>query len=447
MPAIFKASEFLCSSCISDYGLKRLVEQAGTALRCSSCLHEHSPAVTFGKLSGWMKEIWVKWVEVEWESIDIHTSTGPVLKDLSGIQGKPAREFLADMTGLSGGALNTVLQLLELSNNAECTTIYKKINIGPTQAATRWAMCSLGIRYQQRFYNRSAERFWEELFRNVDTMKRYRLPTTLFPAPIGGVSFDDNVVRSMAAGSLKLYRARKVEHSNHIEYLDENATTQFKNPPSEFSSEGRMNPAGISYLYAALDRDTCVAELRPSIGDKVVTAELEIIDELRLLDFSALENSLHDHKVSYFDDEFEENEIRSKLVTDLHGLISKPVTPHQKSDYLMTQFMAEYLANRHKSKIDGIIFASSQRLGGVNVVVFPQLTPDFKLDNLPQDEDEYSLYQVMCDPQKVTVHSGCMNVNVIPGSLVLHHIKAVCYEYDIAKVKDGKTGLLSEEDY
>ena len=54
-------------------------------------------------------------------------------------------------------------------------------------------------------------------------------------------------------------------------------------PPESFRRAGRLNPAGIPAFYAAFDLDTCVAELRPSVGEGVAAAEFEITQSIFVL--------------------------------------------------------------------------------------------------------------------------------------------------------------------
>jgi hypothetical protein len=130
----------------------------------------------------------------------------------------------------------------------------------------------------------------------------------------------------------------------------------------------REAQASGSYFYGAEDRETCVAELRPSISEKLISAEFKIVHNLRLLDMTLLSRGQHEQETSMFDDDFFEKLIHRKLLRKLHWLTSQPVLDEDKFEYLPTQAMAEYLARRIDPRIDGVIFESVQRQGGRNVV-------------------------------------------------------------------------------
>ena len=109
--------------------------------------------------------------------------------------------------------------------------------------------------------------------------------------------------------------------------------------------------------------------------------------------------------------------------------ISAPVLPHNEAlDYLPTQMIAEYLAEKHESKLDGIIFESVQHEGGKNVVLFhhsslvkPLVYPegaevDVRISG-HADEDDFTIesYDVG------TELSECPEVGVIEKNEKIHY--------------------------
>jgi hypothetical protein len=58
-------------------------------------------------------------------------------------------------------------------------------------------------------------------------------------------------------------------------------------PPCNKATSGRINPAGISYLYVAENAHTAIVEVRPIIGQMVSVAEIETKKKLKLFDFCA----------------------------------------------------------------------------------------------------------------------------------------------------------------
>ena len=95
------------------------------------------------------------------------------------------------------------------------------------------------------------------------------------------------MVRSIAHGE-RLYRARHAQNQKQVEGIIGNPAGQFGLTPRHLASSQRMTPNGISALYCALERETCLSEIRSITGDHVVSAALTPIGELKLLDLTVL---------------------------------------------------------------------------------------------------------------------------------------------------------------
>jgi hypothetical protein len=118
-----------------------------------------------------------------------------------------------------------------------------------------------------------------------------------------------------------------------------------------------MNPVGIPVFYGALSIDTAIAEVRPSVGSRVVVGTFHVTRKIRLLDLPRL----GDHWLgSIFDSGYADALSRQKFLETFHWMISRPVQPSDEPlEYIPTQIVAEYVAN--VLKFDGILFASAQR--------------------------------------------------------------------------------------
>lgn len=133
-------------------------------------------------------------------------------------------------------------------------------------------------------------------------------------------------------------------------------------PPSGITSAGRINPCGISYLYAAGDLKTSVLEVRPVITQYVSIAEIEITEDCVMFDFSK-KNIPNNEKV---------------LLQGIdYGVISQYFSQPNyggESYYHVTQYVSEYIKNIKDSSgnciFDGICFNSSLNPEGINYVLF-----------------------------------------------------------------------------
>jgi len=168
-----------------------------------------------------------------------------------------------------------------------------------------------------------------------------------------------------------IFRAREASERGEQEKIYRQRRRQLGAPPPGIAGSGRMNAAGISVFYGSFDRDTCVAELRTSVGGYAIAGRFEILRPLRVLDLTLLEAD--PERLSYFHAHYTERMAYSAFMRGFHAEIRRAVIPGRETlDYLPTQVIAEYLWSRADPSIDGIVFGSAQITDSANnVVLFP----------------------------------------------------------------------------
>lgn len=158
----------------------------------------------------------------------------------------------------------------------------------------------------------------------------------------------------------QLYRARIQADDSAI------PLNEMGRPDAASVKNGRANPVGIPYLYAASTPETAIAETRPHPGDLLSVAQFKVISPLRLL------NLMHPRKtISPFavEDEGELYALRHDLafLCHLESELSKPILPRVADlEYLPTQYLCEFIKN---CGYDGVVFKSSIS-SGANVALF-----------------------------------------------------------------------------
>lgn len=228
----------------------------------------------------------------------------------------------------------------------------------------RWEHTLDELKHGRRFFSPAARALFSDVFHGIEELRAGpRQP----------------VVKTLRAGT-RLYRARICPSRAALKDFFAAPMKEIGPPPREQARAGRMNADGVVVLYAAKDSETCLAEMRPAIGNETAVICLELTQPLRVLDFTRLEAARSRKSLSYFQPDFRNQLELHAFLRHLHKLISQPVVPGHEVDYLITQTMSEYLAHVHEKPFDGVLFASAQRAGGVNVVLFPQ--PDL-LSNDP----------------------------------------------------------------
>lgn len=163
------------------------------------------------------------------------------------------------------------------------------------------------------------------------------------------------------------YRVREREDGADWE-LD---LDQMGPPPAARAAAGRMNPAGISYLYLAFERQTALAEVleRPPCGAAI--AQFDAQRDLTILDLTSLPPL-----PSIFDDSRRDQREGLLFLSRFVIEISKPVRKDGREhiEYVPSQVVSEYFALSFQANgqpLDGIAYPSAVRPGGRNLVLFP----------------------------------------------------------------------------
>jgi len=146
-------------------------------------------------------------------------------------------------------------------------------------------------------------------------------------------------------------------------------------PPKSKASAGRMNPAGIPYLYTAFDNTTAWREvgIMRRTSRTVFTATFALTRPLWVMDLTTLPPV-----PSLFDVANKEVREQALIVRAFVEAISTPVTKdgQEHIDYVPSQVICEYLAQVFEPgegrRLGGLIYPSSVQDGGKNLVVFPE---------------------------------------------------------------------------
>lgn len=141
--------------------------------------------------------------------------------------------------------------------------------------------------------------------------------------------------------------------------------------PGQGNVQGRANPVGISYLYAANTLNTAISEIQPTIGQVISIAKIKILRKLNIFDFN-------------FCNSFKNSELMEKSIFEvkeqlgisiwklqvffntISELFSKPALGNA-DNYYSTQYLSEFIKNMG---FDGIRYKSSLKKGGLNIVLF-----------------------------------------------------------------------------
>ena len=229
-----------------------------------------------------------------------------------------------------------------------------------------WDGFARSVKYQSRFHFQTRKRqrsFGDNLIGVHDV-----LPF------LGSLTRSHGMVCTVSESSI-LYRVRPGKHPNEIAELGARSDGK--------GTAGRMNPAGISYLYLAFDEKTALAETRINPGHEATISQWVTSRDLAVIDLTISLSC-----PSIFEDEKREYETVQFLWRFVDE-ISKPVERDgsEHIEYVPTQVVSEYFAQAFRyakgKHVDGLIYPSSVQPGGKNLVIFPAL--DVQLSSQPVD--------------------------------------------------------------
>lgn len=375
------SSIFICSTCVIDSRLEKIVRSQGEVETCSGC-NKKKKSITIEKLAKIIDPIFRKYFRhgepgMNWfaasEGRDPYQQDGESLRHtLQWMIGEFRFEDIL-ISELRKTEQQSPGDVYEPFYGDDCN--YEEKTDGRYRLQYRWEQIENKIKFRQRYFDTEIKDFFKEIFQDLNKLSGFDSKEKV----------TSPVLQIMPIGK-KIWRGRKCSSNVELkQYLAEPENT-LGPPPSTIARAGRMNSEGVSVFYGSRESTTCAAEMRPPIGEKVLTAEFETNRPLRLLNFIVLD-MVESDRASYFDRKFVEKEDRRRFINGLHRLISKPVVPGCERDYLITQALSEYLSHVHYPKIDGLIFNSVQEEGGENYVLF--LRPQD--ENLQNNSTEFDL--------------------------------------------------------
>ena len=220
---------------------------------------------------------------------------------------------------------------------------------------SEWNAFEKDIKTAARFFSNSARATLERVFKDVRTHRTQEGKSVITQA-------------GPQATIKQVFRARVFQSDEKLRQALMRPDREIGPPPADAALPGRMNPAGIAVFYGALDVISALSEVRPPVGSNVVTARFDLLQPVQLLDVDALRDVFVEGSI--FDPAYLPRLQHGKFLGHLSATMSRLVLPaDERSGYLVTQVIADYLAN--VEKLDGILYRSVQsNTPAANVVLF-----------------------------------------------------------------------------
>lgn len=360
-----ESENYLCVDCVGDSQLKSEIDTNGSLNSCFHC-EQQKMCIDIEELADRVDEVYRK---------HYRPSETPVFDkdDGDSIKWKHAGDhpeyIIAEMIEADieiGQKIADILsdryryQVLHDGDDDyyDTTDTYESTPIDTYEYSQTWKDFCEQIKHKSRFFG---PRNLDALDLIFDKITEYKTDQGI--KPIREIGPDDFAFRH-------IYRAREASDEQTILKINEDPSKELGVPPVKKAKASRMNYAGIPVLYASFDPDTCVAEIRLPVGAIAVVGKFEFIRPIRVLDLTVFDESAE--AVSMFHPNFDEIIVKRAFLSDFHSEIRKPVLPRDEDiDYVPTQTVAEYLANKFEPSLDGLIFSSVQTDGkGRNIVIF-----------------------------------------------------------------------------
>ena len=370
----------ICSCCVHETYLADKIDEAGEVATCSYCGQEE-PAITIGDLSERVNQAFKD--HYERTSPDPDDFQMMMLRDKESDyewdrEGEPVVYAIMNAASIPEQAARDVQKILEEEHsdwdasmegyetefNSESYYDWKAPDAAEWQQ--KWTEFEQSLRTETRFFSAAASALLASIFAGLGDMK---------------TRTGRSVVRTIGARKpVAIYRARVFHVGENLEPALVRPDIEIGPPPYAKAKAGRMNAAGISVFYGATNAETAIAEVRPPVGSRVITARFEIIRPVRLLDLSALIAAKSEGSI--FDPEYADRKARAGFLRDLSVRIAEPVMPTDEVlGYLPTQAIADFLATEMSPPLDGMIFPSVQVAGHKkNVVLFHKASRVAALD-------------------------------------------------------------------
>ncbi len=361
----------VCHTCIGDKFLANEVKEKGSQAPCSYC-DEVCEAITLEDLADRIHEVLEEHFEPTPHSPDEPYEHYLYSKGEWERRGDPVDHMIAEIAGLDEKPTIDVTALLSDWHSYRAVkdggedpygpeAMYKEREAFDLGFQLTWTEFRNEIQSRSRFFSKCAEGMLDDIFGDLTALS---------------ASGSRTVIRKISPKDKEhcFWRGRTGRSYQELEAILKSPVQELGPPPSKLAKAGRMNAQGISVFYGAIEQSTCVSELRPPVGSKVVLGQFELVRPITLLDLGEIRKSLAKVYVntSYFDPQYSAHKSRAAFLRRFAHEISQPVMPDDEAlEYLATQAVAEYLSHLANPCFDGIIYPSSQTDGsGQNVVLF-----------------------------------------------------------------------------
>jgi len=376
VPSASPLESFVCARCFDDYAIKEFIKANAVRKQCSFCgrrnLRKAIAAPGEDVLEFFLRGINSEFDDVGKHSLPFDQEEGRHIVPVYGIW-----ELVHDQFTDISSSERVLDWIVDSFNDGRQWCDRNPLILSPEEGwVVGWKDFCDAVKHKTRylFFETPPQQAPGELPEPGEE-PHYVHPAKLLEE-IGAAVKSAGLIREIPAETA-IFRARP--HGRGVRY----STPADLGPPSEDRAKaGRMNAAGIVVFYAALDEITALAETAhrapcASIGTFVLTCPARVLDLRNLPSVPSI---------------FDESKIDLRLpLRFLHSFrsdISEAVVPDERVhvEYAPTQVVSEFIKLRFTdqdgNRVDGVLYPSSRRQEGCNVVLF---TNRENIEGIPSD--------------------------------------------------------------
>ena len=361
----------LCAACVGEPFLKSIIRKQGSVGSCDFCDRRKGPTITLEAMADHVERAFADHYQRTSDQPDMIEEIAMRSGARSWTRhGEPVSEAIQLAAQIEPEPGNAIAEILADRHNTmvpgdpdkeqefDGDSYYERLRVVEDNRFHRdWEQFERNLKSETRFFSRQAQAVLAGIFDDIAEVRTKANESVIFAAGPG-------------TQMTSVFRARVFHTEDKLRTALERPDLEIAPPASVFAKPGRMNARGVPVFYGATDERITIAEVRPPVGSYVVVARFELPRPLRLLDVAALAEVFVEGSI--FDPTLASRQQRALLLQTLSTKISRPVMPDAEDfEYLVTQAMADYLADHPRLELDGILFPSVQsRVKGSNVVLF-----------------------------------------------------------------------------
>lgn len=337
---IMNVEKYICHACVGEKYISQLILDTGKANRNCSYCRKRKKNIPLEDLTPNLHKLFMDHYEQPEEGpfyYNTGDSAADIIQDQLSVDEQPAKDLFSVLEDEKNDfhGLETIY---------DESYHYIKVNRSENGLGIAWEKLEESLKKESRYFNHQVKDFLDGLFTDLDKLKTKHNQSAIHLPGIG----------------MTFYRARVFENEEDVEKALQHPERYFGPPPHDLAPSGRMNARGIPVFYGSTSPEIAVAEVRPVVGSYVVVVPFRTLCEMRILDISAL-RSLREVGGSIFDERIAKLNDKANFMHTLSRKLTLPASGRNpENEYLITQAVAEYLAQSEENRLDGISFNSTQ---------------------------------------------------------------------------------------